>query len=314
MPNSHPDLLTSTCDISPFPLYPRRQNYDQQFLENLRVNFYNSLPTVATDLHFGPLYKISTSSGIPLTLFSCFTDSRPDPSVKPEGFKQRRRLLLLATTDDGEITGFRSIAIDHFDRNGHDQIQTVGHISTSRRGNRCMLPIELAARDMLMRLTNIEGAPIRQVVHNENLKSLKDLVRPFVLDDKYLDNLSLEGLKKVIATLETADIKLRDELAEKVAEQERWESAYRRLGFLPLAGDSLYFDIDIPTDEKYKTSPLSIAEVDLLRVDSKNNGQKTYHNVVAQKNGDSSILQDVRRNEYLQNIKPILGNLCYPND
>lgn len=274
------DRLRPGPDIEPFSLNPGG-TYDSGFLENLRAYFFNALPLSPDDLHFGPVYRIRTSRGEPLSVFTAYTDEYTPGTGLPAGAAAEQRLWFLAGSG-GAIAGFRTLSIVRFPEETGDRFVTFGYIETAQKGRGYMIPLEASARDLLTRVATANGREIRQTVRND-----------------FAVAIPVPGDGSGMTAPHASD------------EEERWKAAYARLGFRQQSAGEYVYDIRPADDDGYRTYLPRISAVDLSVVPGADGSAGI--SVAGVTADDPTAVGDVRRREYTSIIYPVLGELCYPD-
>lgn len=293
---SDTDLLRPPPEIMPFPLDPSG-TYDPAFTENLRAHYYNALPMTPEHVSFGPLYQTATAGGMPLTMFSLYTDPEPPVTGVGQDVVASRWILILAAQEIGRIAGFRTLSLNTIGSGTDTRYETRGYIETAEKGKGFMVPLELATRDLLTRLaTRVTGKVIRHTVYNKNLLDLMEMRR---ISEQYPD-----------------DDAIRAGLQSKTEEQIRWRQTYERLGYLPdprnMPDSSfrMYFDVLPSENGLHAADPGSLVSVRIARGMSTEG--KTDVMILSQSPANPLEIRNVRVREYVELIRPVLGNLCYP--
>lgn len=144
------------------------------------------------DLGFGPTYYLRTSGGLDVSIRSIFTLQNTQPD----------HYMLVATSAEGVVVGYRSSQILHF----QDEWISTGFIYSAIRKKGVATAIDSANKDFMQRTANQWNKNITWETYNENAAGLIDEKRKW--RDKEPEALSA------------------GEIAEKEVEQKRWKSLW----------------------------------------------------------------------------------------
>lgn len=148
------NLALETTEESPFP-----EDYKEALSKLIQLIERN----LATNIHFGPTYSVSTTKNRPLRILTLIADQPLSPETLTD-IAPNRQYILLAVDENDEIVGYESC--DLYARQSDHIINNF--IMTGHRDEGLSTPIEMALIDILEREASRLGTNIEWYVSNES--------------------------------------------------------------------------------------------------------------------------------------------------